>query len=143
MESADAIFSVYWDHEPASALFSLSSPEGGEGWGEEGRLSPRFMGRGVRRSEGVQKLRCAEHPVLNQLCSHPRTCINQLMVHRIFALLLFSASALLAAESKPVPPLRTRSEVEAVLSKPADRKSTRLNSSHEWISYAVFCLKKK
>src|SRR5438105_12468651 len=23
-----------------------------------------------------------------------------------------------------------------------DRKSTRLNSSHEWISYAVFCLKK-
>src|SRR6266536_4604424 len=24
-----------------------------------------------------------------------------------------------------------------------DRKSTRLNSSHEWRSYAVFCLKKK
>src|SRR5438105_12423883 len=24
-----------------------------------------------------------------------------------------------------------------------DRKSARLNSSHEWISYAVFCLKKK
>src|SRR6266536_258328 len=24
-----------------------------------------------------------------------------------------------------------------------DRKSTRLNSSHEWISYADFCLKKK
>src|SRR5207247_6915394 len=24
-----------------------------------------------------------------------------------------------------------------------DRKSTRLNSSHEWISYAVFCVKKK
>src|SRR6266536_1095712 len=23
-----------------------------------------------------------------------------------------------------------------------DRKSTRLNSSHEWIAYAVFCLKK-
>src|SRR2546422_11725395 len=30
----------------------------------------------------------------------------------------------------PVPPL-------------ADRKSTRLNSSHGYISYAVFCLKKK
>src|SRR5438105_14209259 len=27
--------------------------------------------------------------------------------------------------------------------KDGDRKSTRLNSSHEWISYAVFCLKKK
>src|SRR3712207_8051343 len=28
-------------------------------------------------------------------------------------------------------------------SSPADRKSTRLNSSHANISYAVFCLKKK
>src|SRR5689334_23995241 len=27
--------------------------------------------------------------------------------------------------------------------KPGDRKSTRLNSSHSSISYAVFCLKKK
>src|SRR5688572_32067388 len=27
--------------------------------------------------------------------------------------------------------------------KPEDRKSTRLNSSHSQISYAVFCLKKK
>src|SRR2546430_7918266 len=31
----------------------------------------------------------------------------------------------------------------APLSKAADRKSTRLNSSHSQISYAVFCLKKK
>src|SRR6266487_6717125 len=29
------------------------------------------------------------------------------------------------------------------MSKPGDRKSTRLNSSHPSISYAVFCLKKK
>src|SRR5438552_5894356 len=27
--------------------------------------------------------------------------------------------------------------------RPSDRKSTRLNSSHQIISYAVFCLKKK
>src|SRR5438105_7624214 len=33
---------------------------------------------------------------------------------------------------------------EAAATRPdRDRKSTRLNSSHEWISYAVFCLKKK
>src|SRR5688572_17048396 len=32
---------------------------------------------------------------------------------------------------------------EALKAKPADRKSTRLNSSHSQISYAVFCLKKK
>src|SRR2546422_6967036 len=31
----------------------------------------------------------------------------------------------------------------APLPAPADRKSTRLNSSHGYISYAVFCLKKK
>src|SRR5208283_5748040 len=32
---------------------------------------------------------------------------------------------------------------QAALVRPADRKSTRLNSSHITISYAVFCLKKK
>src|SRR5690349_22226792 len=31
----------------------------------------------------------------------------------------------------------------ARMSSPGDRKSTRLNSSHVEISYAVFCLKKK
>src|SRR3712207_8528872 len=31
----------------------------------------------------------------------------------------------------------------ALMAEPADRKSTRLNSSHANISYAVFCLKKK
>src|SRR5256886_10527546 len=31
----------------------------------------------------------------------------------------------------------------AVTAKAIDRKSTRLNSSHSQISYAVFCLKKK
>src|SRR2546429_7025524 len=30
-----------------------------------------------------------------------------------------------------------------MLKPPQDRKSTRLNSSHGYISYAVFCLKKK
>src|SRR2546422_4222734 len=29
------------------------------------------------------------------------------------------------------------------VARPVDRKSTRLNSSHGYISYAVFCLKKK
>src|SRR2546422_1530162 len=32
---------------------------------------------------------------------------------------------------------------ESCLRCPGDRKSTRLNSSHGYISYAVFCLKKK
>src|SRR5687768_17949800 len=32
---------------------------------------------------------------------------------------------------------------EGTFPNPGDRKSTRLNSSHGYISYAVFCLKKK
>src|SRR5437588_7649952 len=32
---------------------------------------------------------------------------------------------------------------QVIVAKGADRKSTRLNSSHTVISYAVFCLKKK
>src|SRR5690606_39946684 len=38
---------------------------------------------------------------------------------------------------------RTRSQHEKLQSLAIDRKSTRLNSSHVKISYAVFCLKKK
>src|SRR5256886_7871645 len=38
-------------------------------------------------------------------------------------------------------PLAARTRRRRV--RPADRKSTRLNSSHSQISYAVFCLKKK
>src|SRR2546430_16825483 len=36
-----------------------------------------------------------------------------------------------------------RFATEVALARPGDRKSTRLNSSHSQISYAVFCLKKK
>src|SRR2546429_9154493 len=38
---------------------------------------------------------------------------------------------------------RTEMDVHPKERKPKDRKSTRLNSSHGYISYAVFCLKKK
>src|SRR3712207_8727576 len=50
---------------------------------------------------------------------------KQLFQHRPWNLLLFEASNTLSGED--------------IL----DRKSTRLNSSHANISYAVFCLKKK
>src|SRR5207247_3943435 len=39
---------------------------------------------------------------------------------------------------------KTRLPQHRIIEQPLeDRKSTRLNSSHEWISYAVFCLNKK
>src|SRR3989449_5420025 len=34
-------------------------------------------------------------------------------------------------------------EIDPAFNEKEDRKSTRLNSSHGYISYAVFCLKKK
>src|SRR2546429_750148 len=40
-------------------------------------------------------------------------------------------------------PLPSTSPRPAQPPSPSDRKSTRLNSSHGYISYAVFCLKKK
>src|SRR3712207_8956756 len=39
--------------------------------------------------------------------------------------------------------LQRLGELNKANSKPRDRKSTRMNSSHANISYAVFCLKKK
>src|SRR5436305_13661141 len=41
------------------------------------------------------------------------------------------------------PLARPASQDALAAADPADRKSTRLNSSHVRISYAVFCLKKK
>src|SRR2546429_3017882 len=38
---------------------------------------------------------------------------------------------------------RARAAGRGSRASPGDRKSTRLNSSHGYISYAVFCLKKK
>src|SRR5947208_10222301 len=41
------------------------------------------------------------------------------------------------------PPIRTRPVRECEAEAKEDRKSTRLNSSHQIIAYAVVCLKKK
>src|SRR6478672_13085949 len=46
-----------------------------------------------------------------------------------------------ARQARPLP--RRLPPCPALRPRRADRKSTRLNSSHDQISYAVFCLKKK
>src|ERR1035441_3704824 len=59
---------------------------------------------------------------------------------------LFPYTTLFRSRSIPAPPplLRPPETPRATPADcPADRKSTRLNSSHLGISYAVFCLKKK
>src|SRR2546422_4024012 len=49
-----------------------------------------------------------------------------------------------AQESDPIVLARRYLDgADIVLAEGLDRKSTRLNSSHGYISYAVFCLKKK
>src|SRR5438552_5530883 len=52
------------------------------------------------------------------------------------------AAALVAGLARADAPLLAAA-LDDVLHAPGDRKSTRLNSSHQIISYAVFCLKKK
>src|SRR5207244_13144058 len=51
-----------------------------------------------------------------------------------------SSSGLVLPPGSPMRDGREKGSREELL---ADRKSTRLNSSHQIISYAVFCLKKK
>src|SRR5258708_24167567 len=68
-----------------------------------------------------------------------RSRLGQLVVHKRHCQALAEAVAIgprgYIADAPSVPPDR--------LVAGGDRKSTRLNSSHQIISYAVFCLKKK
>src|SRR5256885_13341995 len=59
---------------------------------------------------------------------------------------LFRSEAVLPVDARGVDlrvAERAHLVVDEVVAAPEDRKSTRLNSSHLVISYAVFCLKKK
>src|SRR3989442_4767378 len=58
---------------------------------------------------------------------------------------LFPYTTLFRSRTSPVPHLLAFHEegVPVIVVRVRDRKSTRLNSSHVRISYAVFCLKKK
>src|SRR5215216_7608889 len=64
---------------------------------------------------------------------------NDTATTEIYTLSLHDALPISALGEPDPPCLRGRH----VLDQAGDRKSTRLNSSHQIISYAVFCLKKK
>src|SRR2546429_4394344 len=76
-----------------------------------------------------------------------------LMIRRPPRSTLFPYTTLFRSRGPPAMPARRRAprpaDAFALRAMPAagsatgDRKSTRLNSSHGYISYAVFCLKKK
>src|SRR5438132_8296522 len=62
-------------------------------------------------------------------------------VRSLFVSLLFVSPVAAAPRAEAAPPQENKRQRSD--EKYRDRKSTRLNSSHTVISYAVFCLKKK
>src|SRR2546421_12859919 len=70
---------------------------------------------------------------------------NDTATTEIYTLSLHDALPILPPGARPAAPVRPASNrsLRARAAPASDRKSTRLNSSHDQISYAVFCLKKK
>src|SRR5437762_7746059 len=91
---------------------------------------------------------CSGH--LRDLHSFPTRRSSDLLLSvglLIFFYRVFAVYTVRSGECRPKPVdpstrILTRTEKGQLVSYP-DRKSTRLNSSHRCISYAVFCLKKK
>src|SRR5688572_31960417 len=76
----------------------------------------------------------------------PPFFFNGTATNDIYTLSLHDAlpiSLRLQRRSRSLPPLRISARIISARGPWRDRKSTRLNSSHSQISYAVFCLKKK
>src|SRR2546429_3385706 len=71
------------------------------------------------------------------------TEIYTLSLHDALPILSRGSSAKASLEHRPTGSLTSKSSTATGPRRKADRKSTRLNSSHGYISYAVFCLKKK
>src|SRR5206468_10412296 len=105
-------------------------------------------------------LRCTSHRTLSILFHHillvllrVRVCVLFffffffLMIRRPPRSTLFPYTTLFRSQARagPLPRGVPRQEARRAGGVPhrQDRKSTRLNSSHDQISYAVFCLKKK
>src|SRR5919112_4364095 len=71
------------------------------------------------------------------------SCFFFLMIRRPPRSTLFPYTTLFRSAARPCAAPRPRLHCDLGHAAGADRKSTRLNSSHANISYAVFCLKKK
>src|SRR5690606_39930171 len=82
----------------------------------------------TRRSSDLRQ-RCAVEELAPARVGHRLDRVHLVFVHD------FVAPVFRCGQSHPI--------VTALSGAPRDRKSTRLNSSHVKISYAVFCLKKK
>src|SRR5689334_24120564 len=82
--------------------------------------------------------------LINTYCFEIALSFFFLMIRRPPRSTLFPYTTLFRSTSPPVRELLVQDVGAAALpGGEVDRKSTRLNSSHSSISYAVFCLKKK
>src|SRR5688572_31579142 len=102
---------------------------------EESARSLRQKGPSKGDGSSVQSPRSEDH-----VSAHPFSRRDLLRGGRDLATLL-SLSTLAGVESPLVAPAEAAQDARRGAQE--DRKSTRLNSSHSQISYAVFCLKKK
>src|SRR6266478_8657458 len=105
-------------------------------WVRFGRGTFRAVDRILRREE--QRLAAAGHGVPTQAHDRVRMLRHLFVQHLVQAVRYWDPECAtrwieIRLVSPPPDPQRPR----------RDRKSTRLNSSHSQISYAVFCLKKK
>src|SRR2546430_8144490 len=85
----------------------------------------------VARAAGVRRI--LVHPLASVLSAFGIGVADRLAVRRASLRQLLDEPGLAAA----------RAALAALEAQARDRKSTRLNSSHSQISYAVFCLEKK
>src|SRR5438094_6147351 len=97
----------------------------------------RHVLRRVRASEHVEHSPAGDHSS-HQFTVPATSEIYTLSLHDALPISLALRESPYA-RARPAAPARPR----AVLSSGADRKSTRLNSSHRTDSYAVFCCKQK
>src|SRR5207248_1823279 len=101
------------------------------------------LGRtGVRDSAELSRKRrrsCRKFPGPGCLSPLPRSRLHPYAMQRVPAELSIRAES----HGKQLRKIGRPVQADFLATNTGDRKSTRLNSSHRTISYAVFCLKKK
>src|SRR5690606_9882888 len=108
-------------------------------WVDETELAPV-----IERGSTTPAKRTYSLPRLMAICFSPATCRLPLGSTPITVVVMVPVKVLLARESPlPADSLAPDRSLSSLALAQLDRKSTRLNSSHVKISYAVFCLKKK
>src|SRR6266536_5911645 len=100
-----------------------------------------------RRARRPDRLGSLAMPIVYEVPTHLNvsdTIVFGLGAHQLVRLAAGGSLAYVVWDQASALPPELRATIAGLLvAAGVDRKSTRLNSSHEWISYAVFCLNKK